>query len=123
MTDEEQIKELYRRVNRDMVDQDTEDLAKIILPEKFLVHMTGYRQPIAEWISQVGDGQMKYFSAKEENIKDVTVQDDHASLIGQSRVKASVWGGGVNTWPLQIKMDFEKIDDKWYVADQHASTY
>lgn len=66
---------------------------------------------------------MKYFDSKEEHIFNVTIDGDRASLVGQNQVRASVWGGGVTTWPLQMKMDFQKIDGQWMITNQVASTY
>lgn len=88
-----------------------------------LTHMTGYVQPKLEWIDQIQNGQMKYFSSTEDNIKDIEISGNHASLIGQNQVKASIWGSGVNTWSLQMKMYFKKQNGAWLISKQEASTY
>lgn len=123
MTDKEAIIDLYRRENKAMVDKDIVTLNQILAPTMQLTHMTGYVQPKLEWIDQIQNGQMKYFSSVEENIKDIKIDGNHASLIGQNKVKASIWGSGVATWPLQMKVNFTKVDGKWIISDQIASTY
>lgn len=123
MTDEEAIIELYRQENQAMVDKDIVKLNEILAPSMQLKHMTGYLQPKLEWIDQIQNGEMKYFSSIEENIKDVKVDGNNASLIGQNKVKASVWGSSVSTWPLQMKMEFTKSNGKWLITNQYASTY
>lgn len=123
MTDEEAIIELYRQENQAMVDKDIVKLNEILAPSMQLKHMTGYLQPKLEWIDQIQNGEMKYFSSVEENIKDVKVDGNNASLIGQNKVKASVWGSSVSTWPLQMKMEFTKSNGKWLITNQYASTY
>lgn len=123
MTDKEAIIDLYRRENKAMVDKDIVTLNQILAPTMQLTHMTGYVQPKLEWIDQIQNGQMKYFSSVEENIKDIKIYGNHASLIGQNKVKASIWGSGVATWPLQMKVNFTKVDGKWIISDQIASTY
>ena len=123
MTDKEAIIDLYRRENKAMVDKDIVTLNQILEPTMQLTHMTGYVQPKLEWIDQIQNGQMKYFSSVEENIKDIKIDGNHASLIGQNKVKASIWGSGVATWPLQMKVNFTKVDGKWIISDQIASTY
>lgn len=85
--------------------------------------MTGYVQPKQEWLKQIQNGDMKYYSSKEEKIKDIQIDGNHASLVGQSKVKASVWGSSVSVWPLQMKMEFVKNNGKWITANQVASTY
>ena len=117
------FKNLYRQVNQAMVDKDTAKLKELIKPDTVLVHMTGYSQPVSEWLDQIESEEMKYYSWKEEVIKNIVVDGDRASLIGQSRVKARIWGAGPSTWPLQIHMFFEKVDGEWEIVKQVASTY
>ena len=123
MTDEEAIIELYRQENQAMVDKDIVKLNEILAPSMQLRHMTGYLQPKLEWIDQIQNGEMKYFSSIEENIKDIKIDGNAASLVGQNKVKANVWGSGIATWPLQMKMEFTKSNGKWIIANQYASTY
>lgn len=124
MTDKEAIIELYRQENQAMVDKDIVKLNEILSPSMQLQHMTGYMQPKLEWIDQIQNGEMKYFSSIEENIKEIVIEGNSASLIGQNKVMASVWGSHqVATWPLQMKMEFAKSNGKWTIANQIASTY
>lgn len=123
MTDKEAIIELYRQENQAMVDKDIVKLNEILAPSMELRHITGYQQPKLEWIDQIQNGEMKYFSSVEENIEDVKIDGNSASLVGQNKVKASVWGSGVATWPLQMKMEFTKNNGKWIIANQYASMY
>lgn len=116
-------KNIYRQVNQAMVDKDTAKLADLLKPDTVLVHMTGYVQPVSEWLDQVDSEEMKYYAWQEETIKDIIIDGDRASLIGQSRVKARIWGAGPSTWPLQMKVSLEKVDGKWLVSKQVASTY
>lgn len=105
------------------MDKDTAKLADLLKPDTVLVHMTGYVQPVSEWLDQVDSEEMKYYAWQEETIKDIIIDGDRASLIGQSRVKARIWGAGPSTWPLQMKVSLEKVDGKWLVSKQVASTY
>lgn len=123
MTDKEAIIELYRQENQAMVDKDIVKLNEILAPSMQLQHMTGYMQPKLEWIDQIQNGEMKYFSSIEENIKEIVIEGNSASLVGQNKVMASVWGNQVATWPLQMKMEFTKSNGKWIIANQIASTY
>ncbi|KXT70892.1 nuclear transport factor 2 family protein [Streptococcus cristatus] len=121
--DEETLKNLYREMNQAMVDRDIDTLSRIITSDSSLVHMTGYVQPIQEWFDDVASEEMKYYSWQEENIKDVVINGDTASLTGQSRVRARIWGAGPSTWPLQMKVDFVKENGQWRISNQVASTY
>lgn len=120
---EEILKNRYRQVNDAMVAKDTKTLAELITPNSILVHMTGYVQPVKEWLAQIESEEMRYYAWQEDAIKAIHITDNTASLVGQSRVKARVWGAGPATWRLQIKMDLEKIDGDWKIIKQSASTY
>ena len=120
---QEQLKDMYRQVNQAMVDKDIQKLNKLLKPQTVLVHMTGYHQPVSEWLDQIESGEMFYDSWQEEAIKEVVIEGNQASLIGQSRVKARIWGGPPHTWPLQVEMQFEKVDGEWLIVKQVASRY
>ncbi len=85
--------------------------------------MTGYVQPLDEWLSQIESEEMQYYSWDEDARKDIIVSENRASLIGQSRVRARVWGIGPSVWRLQITMSCEKVDGVWKIANQVAHTY
>lgn len=123
MSDEEILKAKYRQVNQAMVAKDTATLAKLLKPDTVLVHMTGYVQPVSEWLTQIETGEMTYYSWHEEAIKNLKIEGTKASLIGQSQVKARIWGTGPATWPLQIEMFFEKQATDWVIVKQVASSY
>ncbi len=123
MTDTEIIKQLFRAENKAMVEKDLVTLNDVLAPSMELTHMTGYVQPKLEWINQIQNDEMQYFSSKEEAIKDIEINGNKASFTSQNRVQARIWGGGVNTWPLQMKVYFEKKNDKWIIVKQIASTY
>ncbi|TFH44887.1 nuclear transport factor 2 family protein [Streptococcus equinus] len=120
---EEILKQLYRQVNDAMVAKDTKKLAELLEPDTVLIHMTGYVQPVTEWLEQIDTGDMIYYSWQEDAIKNIKINGNTASLVGQSRVKARIWGAGPSTWRLQIKMEFENVDGKWKIIKQTASTY
>ncbi|EHI75404.1 Uncharacterised protein [Streptococcus criceti] len=123
MTDDEILKNLYRQINQAMVTKDINTLEKLLKPDTLLIHTTGYHQPVSEWLDQIASGEMAYYSWQEDAIKEVTVGENSASLIGQSRVKARVWGIGPSIWRLQTKMYFEKVNGQWKITKQVASTY
>ncbi len=123
MTDKEVIIDLYRQENRAIVDKDIETLGQILDSTMVLHHMTGYAQPKLEWIDQIQNGELKYYSSDEEQISDIQIAGNHASLIGHNKVKASVLGSPVSTLLLQMKMEFAKINGKWAITKQIASTY
>lgn len=123
MKDEDILKSLYRQVNQAMVAKDRNTLENLLVPDTFLVHMTGYVQSVSEWLDQIDSEEMKYYSWQESMIKDVHIEGNHASLIGQSRVKARIWRSGPTIWNLQMTVFFEKINGEWKIIRQVASTF
>lgn len=73
-SDEEAVVEIYRAENRAMVERDQATLERILAETMTLTHMTGYVQSRQEWIAQIMDGQMKYYSSTEERVFDVVVR-------------------------------------------------
>ena len=123
MTDQEEVIRLYRLENQAMVNKDIAILNEILAPTMQLQHMTGYVQPKLEWSDQIQNDEMKYYSSFEDNVKDIEVDGNKASLIGQNQVKASVWGSAISMWRLQMKMYFVKSNGQWIITNQIASTY
>lgn len=123
MTDKETIMQLYRDENTAMVKKDINRLNEILASSMTLTHMTGYVQPKLEWIDQIQNDEMQYLSSKEDDIKNIEINGSKASLVGQNQVQAKTWGEGVNTWPLQMKMYYEKKNGEWIITNQVASTY
>ena len=90
MSEKETLQTIYRQINQAMVEKDTDTLSQLLRADTVLVHMTGYSQPVAEWLEQIESEDMAYYSWKEDAIKDVVISGNSASLIGQSRVKARI---------------------------------
>lgn len=114
------LEQLYHKMWQALLAKDIATLEKIHAEDFVLVHMTGLRQPKAEYLRCVRDGELNYFSEVTENI---FVDAEKCKLIGQSKVNAAVFGGGRNTWRLQLAFDVEKIGGQWILKSARASTY
>ena len=122
MNDKEKIKELYRQMYRGMIEKDRGILSEVLDESFVLVHMTGMRQSKAAFIRAVEDGTLNYYSANHQII-DVKIGGDTAQLVGQSMVRAAVFGGGQHTWRLQLKIKLVQKGDDWKITEAIASTY
>jgi hypothetical protein len=122
MNDKEQIIALYYQMYQAMVEKDTTTLNRIHAPEFVLVHMTGMRQSKQAYIQAIADGTLNYYSAEHEQM-DLTINNEHATLQGRSRVSAAVFGGGRHTWPLQLTFQLVKRNGHWLFTESRASTY
>ncbi|MGX7201752.1 DUF4440 domain-containing protein [Enterococcus plantarum] len=122
MDDKQQIIRIYRQENQAMVEKDLPILKKILSDDMHLIHMTGYDQTKQEWLEQIESEQMRYFLSEEEAIKEIQIEGNHASFIGQNKVDARIYGSR-NTWNLEMKMIFEKKAGAWVIVRQEASMY
>lgn len=122
MDDKTQLIILYENMYQFMVRKDTDNLANILSDEFTLHHMTGMVQNKQEFLKAVRQGVLNYFAADHEKI-DVQITEDHAELIGDSRVLAAVFGGGRHTWRLRQTISCKKENDAWLMEKSIASVY
>ena len=60
MNDEEEIKELYRQYWQCMIDKDADGLRSLISTDYYLMHMTGVKQSVGEFLSGLMNGTFNY---------------------------------------------------------------
>ena len=122
MNDHDAITALYHEMYSAMISKDGGRLTEILDDGFVLVHMTGMRQAKSEYIAAIVDGTLNYYTEDAENVS-ISLDGSKASLTGQSRVNAAVFGGGRHTWRLQLDITLVKKDDKWLMTGAKASTY
>ena len=122
MSDKEQIETCYRQMYCGMVGKDRGLLSEVLDDTFVLVHMTGMRQSKEAFIRAVENGTLNYYSADHQRM-DTEVHGDTAELVGRSVVNAAVFGGGRNTWHLQLRLKLIRTGGAWKVAEARASTY
>ena len=122
MSDCEMVESRYRQMYRGMVEKDRSILSEVLDESFVLVHMTGMRQTKEAFILAVEDGTLNYFSADHQQIS-ADIHGDTAELIGQSRVRAAVFGGRPHTWRLRLKLKLLRTRDTWKITEAKASTY
>lgn len=126
MTDAEEKKtliKLYRSETQAVVDKDISTLNRILAPSMEMRLATGFILSKMQWIDQVQNEDIKYYSTKENRIRDIQIDHNQASLIGQNQVKAAFWNKDVKTVPLQAKVSFVKDNGKWVITKQEISAY
>lgn len=122
MDDKQLIEALYREMYQAMVSKDTATLNRVHADDFVLTHMTGMHQSKQEYIRSIVGGTLNYYSAEHKQM-DITVNGDHATLTGRSRVEAAVFGGGRHTWRLQLNLALVKGNGVWRFTSAQASTY
>ncbi|MER5430096.1 nuclear transport factor 2 family protein [Streptomyces sp. NPDC002588] len=117
----EEVLAAYRAHLRAMTDGDTDALDGLLDDGFTLTHITGYRQPKAEWLSEMRAGRFIYHSVKEKNVT-VEVEGDTARLVGRIVTEATVYGTHAD-WPLQFTMDYARDGETWTALRSVATTW
>ena len=122
MDDKKQIEQLYKQMYQAMIAKDIATLNTILAEGSVLIHMTGTRQPKKQYLHEIENGTLNYYSVENDEIS-ISVNGSTAEMMGRSRVNAAVYGGGRHTWKLQIKSKLVKTDGRWQFIESKASTY
>ena len=122
MDDKSQIEQLYKQMYQAMIAKDIKALDSILADGSVLIHMTGNRQPKKQYLHEIENGTLNYYSVEDDEIL-ITVNGTTAEMTGRSRVNAAVYGGGRHTWRLQMKSKLTKTDGRWQFVESKASTY
>ena len=121
-TNKQQIETLYKQMYKAMIDKDIPALDTILDDGSVLVHMTGNRQKKSDYLCEIENGTLNYYSVQDEEII-IEVDGEKATMTGRSRVTAAVYGGNRHTWRLQIESTLVKKNGRWLFVEQRASTY
>lgn len=78
---------------------DTTALAALLTDDFTLTHITGYRQPKAQWLSEMDKGQFRYHSVEQLGDPVVEVTGETATLTHRIITDATVYGSR-NRWRL-----------------------
>ena len=122
MDDKKQIEQLYKQMYQAMIAKDIATLNTILAEGSVLIHMTGTKQPKKQYLHEIENGTLNYYSVEDDEIS-ITVNGTTAEMTGRSRVNAAVYGGGRHTWRLQMKSKLAKNDGRWQFVESKASTY
>lgn len=122
MTDEEKVKDVYRRYWDGMIRKDTDLLRSLMSEDYCLEHMTGVRQSKETFLVGLTGGTFNYYSADHDSIE-VCIDGDKAVMTGKSQVLAAVYGGGKHSWRLQGDFILKKENGEWKLTSSKASTY
>ena len=122
MNDVAKIKEIYRHYWECMINKDEAGLRSLMAEDYYLVHMTGTRQSVNEFIDGLLDGTFNYYSAEHDDIQ-ISVNGNTATMVGKSEVLAAVYGGGKSRWRLRGDFTLRKENENWKLTSSKASTY
>ena len=112
--DKAKILAVYERMQQAMVDKDTDTLREMMGADTTVRHITGRTQTMDEWLSDVENEEMKYYSIEVTN-PEIIIQGGTATLTCSNVIDARIYGSR-GTWTLSGGAAFEKIDGEWVMA-------
>ena len=121
LNDKENLLKLYKDFYKFKLNADTDGLSQILSENFTLTHMNGYKQSKSEWLSQVKNGQMKYFSAKEDSVE-IRLNGEKAVITSKNKVGAQIHALS-GEWNLRLVMNAVNLGDKWIIENIVASSY
>ena len=107
----EEILANWRAQLQGMDEADTELLAAQFSPDATLTHMTGFVQPLADWMRGIRARTFVYHRVIERGV-DVALDGDTARLVGRVITGVTDDGSG-QAWRLRIEQDLARTPDGW----------
>lgn len=104
-----------------MLAADTAALRSLTAATFTLRHMTGYVQPLNDWLHEMEMGEFIYYSV-EIRRTEITLRDAHAVLLARTVTDARVYGNRAN-WQLQLELQYRFEQDHWVAERALASVW
>ena len=103
--------ETYREQTRAMVEQDIQTLERTMDDALILRHMSGVTQTKSEWLKDIEDEEMRYYSIDIQNLS-AEVQDDVVVVHHTSVIDARIYGSR-GTWTLTGDSYYANRNGRW----------
>ena len=87
-------------------------LRRCFTPDMTLTHMTGYVQPLDEWLAGVDRGTFVYHRLVERSVEITDVSDDCAELVGYVTTGITDDGSG-QAWNLRMEQEYRRSGAVW----------
>ena len=109
--EEGEIFEIFKKFLDAIISKDKKAMETYLGNSFHLIHMSGKKEPKEEFINDVMNGVLNYFSSKIIEPK-IEVINNSAKMIADVNLDAKVYGMKGN-WTLHSKNYFEKINNIW----------
>lgn len=120
ITPEQALQSAFEQKLEAMKQGDTGRLAGLLDEGFTLTHITGYRQPKAEWLAQMRTGQFRYHAIAIQSTN-IIVRGEGATITGRIITDATVSGTRAN-WRLQLAISYQRQANDWVALQSVATT-
>lgn len=111
--EQQEVADFINRRNKAMVDRDLETLRSMMADDLVLVHMSGQTQSKEEWLEEIQNETMRYYSINIENLN-ITINGNKATATYTSIMDARIWGSR-GTWRMNSTMNLEKTGNRGWL--------
>ncbi len=111
--EQRKIADFLDRRNKAMVERDIETLRSLMADDLVLIHMSGQTQSKEEWLEEIRNETMCYYSIEIENLC-ITVDGNRATATYTSIMDARIWGSR-GTWRMNSTMNLEKTENRGWL--------
>ncbi len=115
----DEVIEAWQRQLAAMDAGDTAALAECFTDDAHLVHMTGYVQPLEEWMREMRAGKFVYHEVIEQGAE-VKVDGETAVLDGRAITGYRSDGSG-QAWPLRMRQSYRLVEGNWLCEESRVT--
>lgn len=108
-----EVLERFKEFQQAMIDKDSDKLNEIIGDDYTLTHMSGKTQTKQEFIEEILDGVLNYYTSKIIE-PEITIENNKARLKADVELNAKVYGIR-GTWTLKTDLLMKKIGTQWFL--------
>ena len=113
--DEQAVLYQQARYCQAMTEADTDTLSEIVASDKVFTHMSGRQQSKEEYLADIADGSLRYFTVGIENPV-IEINGNYASVKYTSVLNANAYGA-TGTYRINGTHWFEKQDGVWIACN------
>jgi hypothetical protein len=114
--DELEVLERFKEFQLAMIDKDSSKLEELMNDNYTLTHMSGKKQTKQEYIDEIMNGTLNYYTSTIHNPTIEIKNNEYALIKADVTLDAKVYGMK-GTWTLHSQQNFKKIDGKWYLYE------
>lgn len=113
-TKQQEVLERFKQFQQALIDKDEETLTQIIADSYTLTHMSGKTQTKQEFINEINDGTLNYYTSTVIE-PEITIENEaYARIVADVKLDAKVYGI-TGTWTLSTDITMKKVDNDWII--------
>lgn len=117
---ESEILAVWKKQLEAMDAADCTALQACFAPNMTLTHMTGYRQPLNEWLAGIRRREFVYHQVHERSVEITRLDATQAHLVGHITTGVTDDGSG-QAWPLRIEQEYRHDGIEWRCSDSRVT--